>query len=353
MKVLAVDRARYGSDTLSTHALMRTGVLQLHRWGLLHRVKSTGATPVNRVVFHYPDETMRVEIRPSDGVDALYAPRRTVLDPLLVDAAREAGADVRFGVIVDDLLKDSSGRVVGIRARDEQAGELELSADLVVGADGIRSIVAQSVNAEVIRRAHNSGAAVYGYYSGVKAAGYEWAYAPGVSAGLIPTNDGQVCVFIGGSEADFRRRVFPSLDRNFETILREASPDLAERVSGGSLEARYRGFAGVRGYIRACQGDGWALVGDAGYFRDPITTHGISDAFRDAEILSRAATGEITMSAYQSTRDSVIGGLFGVTDRIAGYDWSMKEIRGHLRDVSRSTRPELELIERMDSAEAA
>jgi flavin-dependent dehydrogenase len=353
MKVLAVDRARYGSDTLSTHALMRTGVLQLHRWGLLHRVKSTGATPVNRVVFHYPDETMRVEIRPSDGVDALYAPRRTVLDPLLVDAAREAGADVRFGVIVDDLLKDGSGRVVGISARDEQAGELELSADLVVGADGIRSIVAQSVNAEVIRRAHNSGAAVYGYYSGVKAAGYEWAYAPGVSAGLIPTNDGQVCVFIGGSEADFRRRVFPSLDRNFETILREASPDLAERVSGGSLEARYRGFAGVRGYIRACQGDGWALVGDAGYFRDPITTHGISDAFRDAEILTRAATGEITMSAYQSTRDSVIGGLFGVTDRIAGYDWSMKEIRGYLRDVSRTTKPELELIERMDSAEAA
>lgn len=353
MNVLVVDRARYGSDTLSTHALMRTAVLQLTRWGLLHRVKLSGAPAVNRVAFHYPDETVMVDIRSSGGVGSLYAPRRTVLDRLLVDAAGEAGADVRFGVIVDDVIEDTSGRVTGISARDEQGSELTLSADLVVGADGIRSIVAQSVKAEVIRRARSSGAVVYGYYSGVDAVGYEWAYAPGVSAGMIPTNDGQVCVFIGGSEADFRQRVFPNLERSFSTLLREVSPDIAERVSRGTAVSRLRGFAGVRGYVRAAHGDGWALVGDAGYFRDPITTHGISDAFRDAELLTRAATGESTMSAWQSTRDSVIGGLFEVTDRIAGYDWTMDELRGYLRDVSRAMKPELELIDELDREEAA
>lgn len=353
MKVLAVDRARYGSDTLSTHALMRTAVVQLNRWGLLHRVRLTGAPPVNRVVFHYPDETAMVDIRPSDGVDALVAPRRTVLDRLLVDAAREAGADVRFGIIVDDVKRDASGRVTGISARDEQGAELTLSADLVVGADGIRSIVAQAVGAEVTRRAINSGACVYGYYSGVEAAGYEWAYALGAGAGMIPTNDGQVCVFVGGTEEDFRRRVFPNLERSVPAVLREVSPDLAERVDAGTKVARFRGFAGVRGYVRECRGDGWALVGDAGYFRDPITTHGISDAFRDAELLARAAAGEMSMDAYQSMRDSVTGGLFTVTDRIAGYDWSLDELRGYLREVSRAMKPEMELIERLDRAEAA
>lgn len=348
LRVLAVDRARYGSDTLSTHALMRTAVLQLHRWGLLERVKASGAPPVTEVMFRYPDETVPVRIHPSGGIDALYAPRRTVLDAMLVDAAREAGAEVRFGVIVDDLVKDGSGRVSGIVVRGEQGEELELRAGIVVGADGIRSVVAQATGAPVIRRAENSGAAVYGYFENVDAIGYEWAYAPGVAAGMIPTNDGQVCVFVGGSEAAFRRRVFPDIHKGFDEVLREVSPDLHERARGGRSVSRYRGFAGVRGYVRKPWGPGWALVGDAGYFRDPITTHGISDAFRDAELLSRAIAGPLSLEKYQELRDDVIADLFDVTDRISGYDWSMEEIRGFLLEVSRATRPEMKLIEAID-----
>lgn len=353
LKVLAVDRARYGSDTLSTHAMMRTAVVQLHRWGLLDRVRDSGATPISEVVFRYPDEAVSVQIPPAEGVDALYAPRRTVLDTILVDAAREAGADVWFGMIVDGLRKDPSGRVIGISARDEYGEELELLADMVVGADGIRSVVAQAVGAPVIRRAKNSGAVVYGYYEDVDASGYEWAYGPGVSAGFIPTNDGQTCVFVGGSETLFRRDVFPDLEPGFEAVLRAASPVLADRVERGSKVGRHRGFAGVRGYIRQCWGPGWALVGDAGYFRDPITTHGISDALRDAELLARTIAGSSPMSDYQELRDSVIGDLFDVTDRIAGYDWTMDELRQYLRDLSRAMRPELRLIGELDSAEAA
>jgi flavin-dependent dehydrogenase len=243
--------------------------------------------------------------------------------------------------------------VVGIVARDDQGEPLDLEADIVVGADGIRSVVAQSAGARVVLRAKNSGAVVYGYFSGVEAEGYEWAYAPGVSAGLIPTNDGQVCVFVGGAESDFRRRVFPAIDDGFASVLAEVSPALAERVARGEQVARFRGFAGVQGYVRECAGRGWALVGDAGYFRDPITTHGISDAFRDAELLARAIAGETSLGAFQQARDSVIGELFEVTDRIAGYDWSMEEIREHLRVVSRAMKPELKLIAGFDEAVAA
>jgi len=353
MRVLALDRSRYGSDTLSTHALMRTGVLQLHRWGLLDRVRESGVPPVSRVVFRYPDEAVRVDLKPSTSVDELCAPRRTVLDRILADAARDSGADVRFGVIVDDLRRDAEGRVSGVVGRDDQGNTLEVDADVVVGADGIRSIVAQSVEAEVVRRARHSGAVVYGYFTGVETEGYEWSYAPGVSSGLIPTNDGEACAFVGGSEARFRRDVFPNLEEGFAAILRLAAPEVAAKVANGTRKARFRGFAGVRGYIRECTGPGWALVGDAGYFRDPITAHGISDAFRDAELLARELAGELPKGAYRELRDQVIGDLFDVTDRISAYDWTMDEVRADLRLLSRSMKPELELIERLDRAEAA
>jgi len=353
LRVLAVDRARYGSDTVSTHALMRTAVLQLHRWGLLDQVKASGAPPISRVMFHYPGQSVPVDIAPSDGVDALYAPRRTVLDTILANAAREAGAEVRFGVIVDDLRKDPSGRVTGVVARDDRGHDLGLRSDLVIGADGIRSIVAQSAGASALRLARNSGATVYTYFSGLEASGYEWAYAPGMAAGFIPTNGEQVCVFVGGPEARFRREVFPDLANGFAAVLQQVSPEMAARVAKGERMERYRGFAGVTGYIRECCGRGWALVGDAGYFRDPITTHGISDALRDAELVARAITAQSSMASYQELRDSVIGDLFDVTDRISAYDWSIDDIKGYLRDVSRAMKAELRLIADIDATQAA
>ena len=103
LRVLVVDRARRGSDTLSTHALMRGGVLQLRRWGVLERVVAAGAPPVRRVTFHYGSQATPVALKPHAGVSALYAPRRTVLDAALADAAEAAGARLRFGLVVTDL----------------------------------------------------------------------------------------------------------------------------------------------------------------------------------------------------------------------------------------------------------
>ena len=332
-RVLVVDRARYGSDTLSTHALMRPAILQLQRWGLLDAVIAAGTPPIRRTVFHYPGERIDIDCEP------LYAPRRTVLDTILVDAAIAAGAEVRFDVMVDDLVKDGDGRVTGISSN----GAVE-RADLVVGADGIRSVVAQRAGAAITREARVAGASLYAHFADVPADGYEWVYGDQAASGLIPTNGGEVCVFTGCSERRFREEVQPDLERGFKRILARSSPAMAARVLGGWRTTRLRGFAGVRGYARKPFGPGWALVGDAGFFRDPITTHGITDAFRDAELLARAIDGTSSFAEYESIRDAVTAGLFAVTGRIAAFDWTNDEIRTHLRDVSRAMRAETRAI---------
>src|SRR5262245_14825278 len=114
MRVLTIERSAHGSDTLSTHALMRAGVMQLHRWGVLDRIVTAGAPPIRRTTFHYGAEAISVAIKERDGVDALYAPRRTALDVALADASRKAGADVAYGATVTGLLYDNSGRVCGV-----------------------------------------------------------------------------------------------------------------------------------------------------------------------------------------------------------------------------------------------
>src|SRR5262245_56710629 len=144
LSVLLVDRSRYGTDTLSTHALMRAGVFQLSRWGLLDRVIDAGTPPVRRTTFRYAGDVVPITLKASYGVQALYAPRRTVLDPILVDAAQEAGVDVRYGSTVTGLQKDGSGTVTGITARTRQGDSFTATARVVVGADGIRSTVADA-----------------------------------------------------------------------------------------------------------------------------------------------------------------------------------------------------------------
>ena len=133
MRVLVIDRGGYGTDSISTHALMRGGVLQLHRWGILPRLQEAGTPPVRETTFHYGDEATTVVIKPSNGVGALYAPRRTLLDRTLVDAARDAGATVRHGQTLIGLTHRSDGRVCGATVRDADGNAMRVAADLVPG----------------------------------------------------------------------------------------------------------------------------------------------------------------------------------------------------------------------------
>src|SRR5262249_26873225 len=149
-RVALVERGSPERDTVSTHALMRAGVLQLARWGVLDRVVAAGTPPVGHTAFVYPDgERVPVSIRGTHGVEALYAPRRTLLDPLLLGLAEEAGVDVLRHTDVVGLTRAPGGRVTGVAIRGG-TGEARLSADLVVGADGLRSTVAGDVGAETL-----------------------------------------------------------------------------------------------------------------------------------------------------------------------------------------------------------
>lgn len=360
LRVLVLDRSRYGSDTISTHALMRGGVIQLQRWGLLDRVIAAGTPPVTKVVFHYPDDTTRVTLKPAAGVAALYAPRRNILDPMLADAAADAGADVRFGVYVTDLLRDVNGRVTGIAGRDRHAHRVVATAPLTVGADGIRSFVAKEVGAPVIRTAARPGSAfLYGYWDDLPVEGYEWLYAPGVSGGLIPTNDGRTGVFVGTTPTRMKDVLRTGASGGaFRVLLEELSPAVAERVDSARGPEARRGFAGLPGFVRKSWGQGWALVGDAGSYEDPLSTHGITDAFREAELLANAAIdmhgGTVSETAalarYQRTRDALSARLYGAVETIASYEWSMPKLRQLLLEASSAMSEQIEVMQRLDQA---
>lgn len=350
LRVLVVDPLPRGRDTLSTHALMRAGVVQLHRWGLLDRVRAAGTPPIHTTTFDYGDEVIPIQMKPRDGVDALYAPRRTVLDPILADGARDAGARVVHGSAVVDLVQDSGGRVRGAVVMDEHGETRELRADLVVGADGVRSRVARMVDAPVEHRAAHTTACIYGYWTGIPRKDNRWTFRPGVGIGTIPTNDGATCVFVSVPPDTFHRKRKAGLESLFHETLSSADPALAEDMAAGTSQGPLRGFAGTPGFLRRAWGPGWALVGDAGYFKDPLTAHGITDAFRDAELLADAvASGaEGALREYQARRDAVARGFIALTDRIASLAWTMDEVKLLHQQLNREMNATLEVVRDLD-----
>lgn len=350
VRVLLVDPVAYGRDALSTHALMRGAVLQLHRWGLLDAIRASGAPAIRTTTFHYGDETIEIPIKPSNGVDALYAPRRTVLDPVLVDAAREAGAEVCHGWAVVDLIRSASGRVRGARIAGPGRQVHDVGADLVIGADGIGSKIARLVDAGYEYVAQHATCSIYGYWPDTRTDGYHWYFEPGFAAGLIPTNDATL-IFAGMPSARFAALRHEGTEALFRDVLARfpgSVGDLVRSDPAGGL----RTFPGRPGFLRRSTGAGWALVGDAGYFRDPLTAHGITDALREAEIVARLILdeGDSGLQRYQSGRDSLVEPLLTVTDRIAAFDWSFEELQAQHVELNRQMKACAEFLGRMDPA---
>ena len=323
-------------------------MVQLHRWGLLDRVVAAGTPPIHSTSFDYGSGPIALRMKPSHGVDALYAPRRTVLDPILVDAARAAGARFRYGISVSGVSRDATGRVDGVHGRDPSGAPVEYRARWVVGADGLRSTVAEAVGAPVDRAGTGASAFVYGYWSDLETSGYEWVFRPGACAGMIPTNDGQVCVFAGSTP----ERIGRGGRAAFDAIVAEGSTDVAARLASATPPPGVRSFGGRAGYLRRSYGPGWALVGDAGYWKDPISAHGLTDALRDAELLAWAIldahagrSEELeALRAYQATRDELSADLFAVTDVIAGQGWTEEEIPGLLLRLSSAAAEEVDVM---------
>jgi flavin-dependent dehydrogenase len=327
--VVVVDQALFPSDTVSTHSIARSGVVQLRRWGLLDDVLASGAPPIRRVTFNAAGESVTRQIKDKAGVDLLVAPRRYVLDTILATAAQRAGAEVRPGVTVTGLQRDGHGRVVGVSGHDRAGAGVELGARYIVGADGLQSRVAELVGAAVDQAGQAGGAAQYTYYSGIPWAGIEFFVAERSFAGVFPTHDGQACIWVCTPSADAKavRRRTRSRVEAFATLLERSHPELALRLGQARRTAPVKGMLRQPNQLRQAFGPGWALVGDAGYYRDAITAYGISDAFRDAELLATAldqaldgAAEETTaLTGYQQQRDRALAEIFEITCRLAAY----------------------------------
>jgi len=349
LRVLAVDRSAYGSDTLSTHAIMRPGVLQLARFGLLDRVMAAGTPPTTRTVFHYDDRAIDVTIEPRDGVDALCSPRRTVLDGILVDAAREAGAEVRYGVSLVGLLRSETGRVQGVRLRDEQGALHQVSADIVIGADGRHSSVARFAGVTTYRVGKHASATLYAYFSSEafdEADANHWYFRNQSGAGLIPTNDGVHLVFVADEASRMRDALRADSAAALRAGLARAAPELLPAIASAKQIGRLQGFGGLPGYFRTAAGPGFALVGDAGYFKDPITAHGISDALRDAELLARAvARGtDQALADYARRRDELSLRFFEISDELGSFAWDAARAQQLHRELSREMKREGDVL---------
>jgi 2-polyprenyl-6-methoxyphenol hydroxylase-like FAD-dependent oxidoreductase len=325
LKVLAVDRATFPSDTLSTHQVQVPGCAALARWGLLDQVLAAGTPPTRTVRFDQGTAAFSASIREFEGVDLMCSPRRLLLDTILVDTARQAGAEVRDSFIAEELTRDATGTVTGLRGRTKGGPLVTEQARLTIGADGRHSLVARLTGAASYRTRPSRSMGCYTYWSGVPAQPGGQLYGrPGLAVGAWPTNDGLLMTYLAWPAArfaEFRRDV----EGNFLRSLDEVG--LGDRIRAGQRAERFRTAPDLPAWFRKPYGPGWALVGDAGLLMDPITGQGISDAFRDAELLAaalddalRGRTAEVTaLVGYEAARDEALGEVFDLTCALATF----------------------------------
>lgn len=284
-RVLLVDQATFPSDTISTHIVWQSGAALLQRWGLLDRVVASNCPPISKVTLDFGAFSFTGVPPPADGVHHAYAPRRTVLDKVLVDAAVSAGVEFREGFSVRELITDGD-QVIGIRGHGKGGALAAEHARIIVGADGMRSLVARRVGAAEYNRTPASTFWYYTYWSGIKDYIPRLCSRPNRAFGGPPTNDGLVCIGVAWTNKEFHE-FRTAIEQNYFRTL-DLDPEFSERVRNGKREERFRGTADLPSFFRKRFGAGWVLAGDAAYHKDPITARGISDAFRDAELLAEA-----------------------------------------------------------------
>jgi 2-polyprenyl-6-methoxyphenol hydroxylase-like FAD-dependent oxidoreductase len=325
-RVLLVDRATFPSDTISTHILWPHGAEIMDRWGLLDRLAATGCPPVaRRMLFEVGPSVLKGGVTDANGARGGFCPRRTVLDKLLVDAAVEAGAEVREGFTVEELVW-ADDRVAGIKGRQRNGGAVEERARVVIGADGVHSFVARAVRAPEYDTRPVVATYFYSYYSGFAAEDIEQHVRDYEGIGCFPTHDG--LTLIAGV---WPSRRFPEVRTDAEGHAwkaLESMPTVADRLRSARREEKWVGTAGVANYFRRPYGPGWALVGDAAYDKDPLTAQGISDAFIDAGGLAQALDAgwsgrrplEEALAEHQAGRDRRAKPMYDFTCQLAALE---------------------------------
>jgi flavin-dependent dehydrogenase len=323
-RVLLLDKSTFPSDTISTHHIHQPGVARLRRWGLLEKVRASNVPATTDIIFDVGPFALRGTPPPTaDGTAEAYAPRRKVLDKILVDAAVEAGAELREGFSVEELTAEG-GAVTGVRGRGRNGSAVSERARIVVGADGARSFVAQSVEAPVYFDRGMLTANYYSYWSGVALDTVELHPRPGRLVVADKTNDGLVMVTVVRPREEFDR-ARANVEGEFMRALEEVTPSLTERVRAGRREERFMGTGFLPNHFRKPYGEGWALVGDAGYVKDPATAQGITNSFSHAELLAEAIDEGLSgrrrmndaLADYERRRNEEVLPMFEHTVRLA------------------------------------
>ncbi|HEX2218007.1 MAG TPA: NAD(P)/FAD-dependent oxidoreductase [Gemmatimonadales bacterium] len=282
-RVLLVDRATFPSEIPHGHFIHRHGPGRLQRWGLLDRVVATGCPPVTSMTTDFGDFPLTGKDLVQGGVAFGYAPRRGALDKVLVDAAAEAGAEIREGFVVESFMTDGD-RICGVRGRARAGGAIVAErATVTVGADGRNSRLARTVGAPAYEATEAVTCWYFSYWSGVPANGLEVYVRDRRVVFAFPTNAGLFGLFVAWPASELAA-VRADLEGQFMAAVGKV-PGLAERVRSGRREERFCGAVDLPNFLRKPHGAGWALVGDAGCHKDPFLALGVCDAFRDAELL--------------------------------------------------------------------
>ena len=283
-RVLLLDRATFPSDAPRCHFIQPPGIARLHRWGLLDAIRASNCPHIPFLRFDIGPFAL-VSPPAEEAQTGSYGPRRSVLDTLLIEAAARAGAEVREGVVVQEILIEGD-RVTGIRGYGPGRAEVREQARLVVGADGLHSLVARTVEAASYHVRPARTCVYFAYWREVPVEACEVYVRERRTFFAFPTNNTLTCIAIECPIEEFH-----AFRANLEESFRETlalAPDLACRVQRGRREGAFLGSGDLPNFYRKPYGPGWALVGDAGYHKDPYLAQGISDAFRDAELLAEA-----------------------------------------------------------------
>ena len=295
LRVCLLDKARFPSDTASTHIIQPRGTAALDRLGVLDRLRSEGAADIERLVLQYEDVRLEAEYggtgagrRLSTGATRGLSIRRPALDAAMLDAARGAGVDVRVRTPVTDVLRDADGRVSGVRS-----GDTEIRARLVIGADGRDSFVARRVGAREYATYAAPRFAAWSYYRGARPDAGRLRIGRFGSTALIatPADNGLLLVGVVPSMRE-RAEFLADRDAGFDARLARW-PELRDLVGDARREGPMRIVPTWQAYFRTSAGPGWALVGDAGHFKDPSAAQGITDALRQAETLAGVVAGAL------------------------------------------------------------
>ncbi|MGK5531116.1 NAD(P)/FAD-dependent oxidoreductase [Streptomyces sp. URMC 129] len=317
LRVAVLDRAATIGFTLSSNILQADSLAFLDRLGLTGRLRAAGVRPMERVDMRLQDVRCVVGFPHRAGdVGGAACVRREVLDPLLVDAAREAGADVRLGTRVTGLLRATDGRVTGVEVAEHGGGRAVLTARLVVGADGRGSAVARLAGSRQYHVTRNER-------------DYYWTYFEGADTGDVPTfvfhrwGDRHMLggpadnglYIVGVSPERHERDTFRDDLEGSVTAHAMSCEPIAKAIASARRATRVYGIRRFSGYFREASGPGWVLLGDAGHFKDPAGGRGIGDSFHQAERLAPAVGSALAGSRPEAGLDAATAAFGRWRDR--------------------------------------